>query len=156
AGQGHQLERVGQLVQVDDLNPLQLGDLVQVEVIGHHARAEHLGQHHEAFVHLVHVAQLGQVRLVHLQLHPGVGLHPLEDVQPAPPAVALDLVRAVGDALQLLQHETGDDQLGVDDPRFTDIGNPAVNNYAGVQNQRPRPLNLFRKLHIGDDEAELV
>ena len=37
AGQGHRLQGVGQFVQVDDLDALQLGDLVQVEVVGHHA-----------------------------------------------------------------------------------------------------------------------
>ena len=73
---------------------------------------------------------------MHLQLDLGVALHPLEHVQAAPAAVALQLVGAVGDALQLLQHEARHDQLGVDEPRITDIGNPAVDDYTGVQNQR--------------------
>src|SRR5262249_25617807 len=38
AGQRHQLEGVGQLVEVDDVHPLQLADLVEVEVVGDHAR----------------------------------------------------------------------------------------------------------------------
>ena len=53
AGQGHRLQGVGQLVEVDDLDALQLGDLVQVEVVGHHPGAERLGQDHQPLVHLV-------------------------------------------------------------------------------------------------------
>ena len=107
-------------------------------------------------VHAVDLAQLRQVGLVHLQLHLGVVLQPLEDVQPAPAAVALQLVGAVGDALQLLEDEARHDQLGVDEPRITDIGNPAVDDDTGVQHQRPSPLHLLGKLHVGDDEPELV
>src|SRR5262249_38328083 len=148
---------VGQFIQVDDLDPLKLGNLVQVEVVGHHARTQRLGQDHQALVHLVNVAsQAGQVRLVHLQFHLGVGLHALEHVQAAAAAVALDLVGTVGNALQLLQHKAGHDQLGVDDPRITNIGNPAVNNHTGVEHQRPGTLDLFRELHVRDDKAELI
>ena len=93
---------------------------------------------------------------MHLQLDLGVVLHPLEHVQPAPAAVPLQLVRAVGDRLQLLQHEARHDQLGVDEPRITDIGNPAVDDDAGVQDQRPAALDLLGKFDVGDDEAKLV
>src|SRR5205823_2400916 len=119
--------------QVDDLDPLELGDLVQVVVVGHHAGVQGLGQDDQALVHLVDFAQLGQVAVVKDHLHLAVVLHPLQDVQAAPPAVPLQLVRAVGDALEFLEHELGDDQLRVDNPRITNIGNAAVNNYAGIQ-----------------------
>src|SRR3712207_6972487 len=43
--------------------------------------------------------------VVHLQVDLRVGLEPLEDVQPAAAAVPLELVVAVRDRLELLQHE---------------------------------------------------
>src|SRR5262249_6230012 len=94
--------------------------------------------------------------LVHVQINFGVGLHALEDVQAAASAVALDLVPAVGDTLQLLEHKARHDQLGVDNPRITNIGNPAIDDDTRVQDQRPRPLNLFGKLDIRNNEAELL
>ena len=38
-----------------------------------------------------------------------------QHVQPAPAAVALQLVAAVGDQLQFVQHEPRDDQLALED-----------------------------------------
>ena len=40
AGQGHGLEGVGHLVEVDDVDALKLGDLVEVEVVGDDAAAD--------------------------------------------------------------------------------------------------------------------
>src|SRR5262249_848338 len=137
ARQSDQLEGVGQFVQVDDLHALQLSNLVQVEVVGHDAGAKGFGQHDQALVNLVRVAQLTEIGLVHLQFHFGIGLHPLEDIQAAPAAIALNLVGTVRDALQFLKDKTGHDHLGVDDPRIAYIGNPAVNNYTRIQNQGP-------------------
>src|SRR5262249_34651049 len=71
-------------------------------------------------------------------------------------AVALDLVAAVGDALQLLEHKARHDQLGVDNPRITNIGNPAIDDDTRVQHQRPGPFNLFGELDIRNNEAELL
>ena len=99
SGQGDRLEGVGDLVQVDDLDPLQLGDLVQVVVIGHHPAAQAAGHDHEPLIDLEDVVQLGQVGLVDLELDLGVIQHPLEHVQAAAAPVALQLVSAVGDAL---------------------------------------------------------
>ena len=156
AGQRHRLQCVGQLVKVDDLDALQLRDLVEVVVVGHHPGAQQFSQDHQAFVDLGHLAQLGQVAVVHLQIDLGVRLHPLEHVQPAPAAVALQLVGAIGDGLQLLKDETRHDELGVDEPRFTHIGNSAINYDRRVENQRFSPLNLLGEFHVGDDEAKFV
>src|SRR5262249_16697937 len=130
AWESHRLHRVGQLIEVNDFDSLQLSNLVEVEVIGHHAGAHGLGENDQALIDLVYVAQFLQVGLVHLKFNFGVVLHPLENVQPTPPAVALQLVGTVGDALQLLEDRARHDQLVVDDPRITDIGNPAVDNDA--------------------------
>ena len=59
--------------------------------------------------------------------------------RPAAPAVAAQLVGAVGDALQLLEHEAGDDQRLVDHPRLGDVGDPPVDHDRGVEHQRSAP-----------------
>src|SRR5262245_2506433 len=156
AGERHELEGVGQLVQVDDVHALQLANLVQVEVVGDDASADGLGQNDQALVHLRHFAELGQVGLVHVQINLRVGLHAFEDVQAPSSAVPLDLVSAVGNALQLLEYKARHDQLGVDNPRITNIGNPAVYDDTRVQDQRSGPFNLFGELDIRNNEAELL
>src|SRR5207245_5236415 len=96
------------------------------------------------------------VCLMYLKLHLGVGLHLFQHVHAAPAAIALEFVGTVSDMLQFLQHEARHDHLGVDDSRITNIGNPAVDNHVSIQDQPSSPLYLLRKLHVRDDEAELV
>src|SRR5207253_7014246 len=112
-------QSVGQFVEVDDLHPLQLANLVQIEVVGHHTGINRLGEHDQPLVDLVDLLELGQVCFVHLQLNLLIALQPLEDVQTTPTAVSLDLVGAVGNSLQLLKHKARSDQLSIDDPRIT-------------------------------------
>ena len=83
-------------------------------------------------------------------------LEPVEDVEPAAAAVPAQLVGAVGDALQLLEHEPRDDHRLVDHPGLGDVGDPAVDDDRGVQDQRPRTLDLLGELDVGDDEPEVV
>src|SRR5207253_2094438 len=93
--------------------------------------------------------------LVHLQIDLGVGLHAFEDVEPAAAAVALDLVRAVGNALQLLKHEARHIKLGIENARITNIGNSPVDDDTRVEHERAWPLNLFGELDIGNNESKL-
>ena len=58
----------------------------------------------------------------------------LQDVEAAPAAVALERVGRVGDELQLLEHELRDDERAVDEARFADVGDAAVDDHAGVEN----------------------
>ena len=57
----------------------------------------------------------------------------LQDVEPAPAAVALQRVGGVGDELQLLEHELRDDERAVEEAGLADVGNPAVDDHAGVE-----------------------
>jgi len=58
--------------------------------------------------------------------------------------------------LQLLQHEARHDQRGVDNPGITNIGNPAVDNDARIENERLGALKLLGKFDIGDKEAKIA
>ena len=53
-------------VKVDDLDPLKLANLVEVEVVGDDAAGHRLSEHHQPLVDFLHLAQLGQVGLVYL------------------------------------------------------------------------------------------
>ena len=59
-------------------------------------------------------------------------------------------------ALQLGDHELRHDQLVVDDARFDDVGDPAVDHHARVEHVRLEPFHFLGELDVGNDEAEVV
>jgi hypothetical protein len=44
----------------------------------------------------------------------------------------------------------------IDHARFSHVGNPSVNHHRRIQHQGPRPLDLFRKFHVRDDEPKII
>ena len=144
------LHRVRERVDVHHPDTLELGDPVEVEVVGQYDPAASLGQLHELRVHLGHAG-----RLVVDDLDGGmrVALHPVEDLEPAPPAVAAERVRRIGDVLELLQHEPGHDQRPVDEARLDDLRDPAVDEDAGVDDDPGLALGARLLLAGPPDEA---
>ena len=76
--------------------------------------------------------RLGHVVLDDLDRRAGLLLHPGQDLQAAPAAVAAQRVGAVGDVLELVEDEARHDQRAVDEPGLDDLGDPAVDDRAGV------------------------
>ena len=58
--------------------------------------------------------------------------------------------------LKLLKYEFRHDELGIDNPSITDIGNSAVDNHTGIENERPIALYLLGELDVGNDETKFV
>ena len=122
---------VGQLVDVQDLDAAQLRDLVEVEVVGHDAaeqRPRQLDQLQVDFLDLRKV-EVGDDDLDARHL-----LDAMQDVEPAPAAVALERIGRVGDELQLLEHELRHDQRAVEESGLDDVGDAAVDDHARVEN----------------------
>src|ERR1039457_6153744 len=80
------LERIGQFVDVEHLHAMQLGDLVQIEVVGDDLRVVDLGQLDQLHVHL---ADMREIVLDDLDVEVGHLLDALQDVEPAASAIAL-------------------------------------------------------------------
>ena len=105
AGQHDGLQRVRQQVDVHDLDALQRGDLVQVEIVGHNFRVVALGQLDQLQIHF------GDVReIVFGDLHVEMRhfLDALQHFQSAAAALALQRVGRIGHQLQLAQNETAE------------------------------------------------
>ncbi len=128
-GQHRRLDRVRERVDVHDPDALQLGDPVEVEVIGQDDPAPRLRQRDQLRVDLGHV---GDVVLDDLDRCRWFLLHPVEDVEPPAPAVATQRVGAVGDVLELVEHEARDHEGPVDEPGLDDLGDPAVDDRARI------------------------
>ena len=97
AGQEHRLEGVGDVVEVDHADVVQLGDLVEVVVVGDDLAFEMLGQQHELLVDRL-AGEFRQFAVVDHQVDLRVAAEPVEDVEPAPAAAAAELVAGIGDA----------------------------------------------------------
>ena len=146
AGEHGRLDRVRQRVDVHDPHALQLGDPVEVEVVGQDHPAARPREGHELGVHL----GLGRHRVLDdLDRGPRLLLHPGEDLEAAPAAVAAQRVRAVGDVLELIEDEPRDHERAVDEPGLDDLGDPSIDDRARVDDDarvaglrpgpRPRP-----------------
>ena len=91
--QHHGLQRIREQVHVHDFDSLQRGNLVQVEIVGHHfcvVAFRELDQFHIDFLHL------REVLLHHLHLQIRQLLNTLQNIQAAPAAVPLHAVRGIG------------------------------------------------------------
>ena len=88
-------------------------------------------------------ADAGRLVVDDLDRGPRVALHPREDLEAAPAAVAPQRVRGVRDVLQLLEHEARHDQRAVDEPGLHDLGDPAVDEHARVDDDVRVALGLL-------------
>ena len=130
AGQNHGLEGVGQIVDVEHFNVVQVGHLVQVEVVGDDLGLPLLGQLQQLEVDF---ADGGKIVGDDLNLELGVGLHALQHVKAAAAALALGTIGGVGHHLELAEHELRHHQRAVDKAGFGDVGNAPVDDDASVQ-----------------------
>ena len=124
------LERVGQVVDVEDGNAVQVGDLVEVEVVGDDFGVEVLSQLDQLEINF---ADGGVVVLDDLNGKLRIALHALEDIEPAAASLAAGGILGVGDHLQLAKDELGDDERAFEKTGLGHIGNAAVDDGAGVQ-----------------------
>src|SRR5436190_3761834 len=170
AGEDDRLERVGELVDVEDVDAAELGHLVQVEVVGDDLSLERAPELDQLQVDLAH---FGKVDVGDGDVDAGHLLDLLEDVEAAAAAVALQRVGGIGDQLQLLEHELRDHERAVEKAGLAHVGDAAVDDDAGVENavallgpgvaeqadeaRRFQPLPLARAHHdpeIREDEQD--
>ena len=86
-------------------------------------------QHHQLRVDL---ADLRKRILDDLHVHPRVLLEAGQDLQATPAAVAPEGVGVVGDPLELVEHDAGDDERPLQEARLRDVGDPSVDDRARV------------------------
>src|SRR5215831_7063101 len=131
ARQYDRLQGVGQFVDVQHLHAMQLRHLIEVEIVGDDLAVVDLGEFDQLHVDL---ARLGEILLDDLDVEVGHFLNTLQDVQAAAPAIALHRIGGIRDELQLPQDELWDHQHSIQKSGLRDVGDPPVDNDAGVQN----------------------
>src|SRR5207342_194677 len=129
ARQHRRLHGIGERVDVEDADALELGDPVQVVVVGQDRLRAHPGEGDELGVDL---GDVGHGLVDDLDRGRRVLLHLRQDLEAAPAAVATERVRAVRDVLELVEDELRDNERAVDEARIDDLGDPAVDDRARV------------------------
>src|SRR5260370_27858073 len=140
-------ERVGQLVDVEHIHALELGDFVEVEVVGDDFGLVELGQLNQLEINFAHG---GEIILHDLHCDGSHLLDTLHDIEPAPSAVPLQRVGRVGHQLQLAQHKLRQHQHAIQKASFGNIGNAAVNDDAGIEDL----VNLLAHLFAAKDASQ--
>ena len=144
ARQHNRLQRVRQLIDIQNLDAMQLCDFIQIEVVGDDLAIVDLGQLDQLHVHL---ANVGKVIFHNLHVEVRHFLDTLQDVEASPAAIALHGVRRIGHKLQLAEHKLRYHQHAVEKTGLGDVGNAAIDDDAGVQNLEGFFQTLFAAEH---------
>src|ERR1035438_2395218 len=147
AGQDDRLERVGQFIDIEHSHPLQLGHLIQIEVVGQNLAFVDFGQLDRLHVDF---ADARKVIFHNLNLDRGSFLQPLQDVEAAASAIAFQRVGGVSYQLQFPQHELRNHNETVEESSLGDIGNAPVNDDARIENL----VTLLARFLSAKDAAE--
>src|ERR1700688_513499 len=124
------LERVSQLIDVQDLDAVKLGNFVQVEIVGHDLAVVNFGELDQLHVHF---RDIGEVILENLNVKLGHLLDALQNVQAAASAIALERIGRVRHQLQFAEYELGDYQRTIQETRLNNVGDATVDNNASIQ-----------------------
>ena len=104
-GQVNGLQRVGELVDIEDLDAAKLRDLVQIEIVRDDLRFEFLGEFDQLHIHF---ANRRIVVLDELHSDPGHFLNSLKNIQTAAPTIALQRISGIGNLLEFAQGQNGE------------------------------------------------
>src|ERR1019366_1122991 len=146
-------ERFGQVVQVDVIDLLQLGDIAPVVVVGIELGTQVTRQAHQLRINF---RFFREVAIVDLDFIARVALDAIEHLQTAAAPGALNGVVGIGDLLELLQHKAWHDDQPLDKIRLDQVGNAAIHDDAGIEQQEIVRFVLGREADIGDDEGEVL
>ena len=153
SGQQDDAERLGDLVDVDAVDRLQLGDLAQVVIVGEQFSPQVARQPDELGVHVLLVREIA---VMNSHFVARVAPDAIEHLEAVAAARALDRVAGIGHLLQFLQHEPRDDNQALEEIRLDEVGDAAVNDDAGVQQQQILGLVLRREPHVGNNERKIL
>ena len=149
------LERIGDIVEVDDSKPLHAGDLVQIVVAGNNPPIKSFRQLDKLLIDRL-ALEVFPLDLQNLHIGMFAGLQLLQDFKSTSATRAAHFVVTVGHVLHFVQDEFGNDDLGIENAGFDNVGNASVDERAAVENQRLPTFQLFGKLDIRNHKTEIV
>lgn len=134
------------------IDALEFGEFAEIVIVGEKFRAEVAGEADEFAVHFGFVREIA---VVDSDFVGGAFLDAAEDFQAAASASAFDGIFGVSDLLQFFQDEAGDDDDAFEEIGFDEVGDAAIDDDAGVEQEEVVGFVLFGEADVGDDEGEI-
>src|SRR5262249_14899171 len=130
AWQHDRLQRICQLINVQDFHALELGDLVEIEIVGDDLGLIDLRQFDQLEIYF---SDIGEIVFHDLHVHRGHLLDPLQNIQPPTTAITLETIRRISHELKLPQHKLWHHYHAIQKSGLGDIGDAAIDNHTRVQ-----------------------
>src|SRR5262249_47819477 len=104
----------------------------------------------------VHFGDAIDIGIRNLDGDVGFFLQPVQDVQAAPATIAAQAVGRIGDMLQFFQHKAWHDECAADKASLADVGNAAIDDGAGVQQNLVRDFAILFAPTGSEDQVAAV
>ena len=151
AGNDDRLERVREVVEVEDADAFELGDAIEVVVVGHDREASLLRQLDQLHVDLV---ELRNVVVDEFDVDEWLFLQGVEDLEAAPSTVAAQSIAGVGDVLKLGEDEMRHQHSLTQEAGLRDVHDAAIDDNAGVEQDARLHSTAFDQAGPGAGRAE--
>ena len=152
AGQKDDAHGLGHFVEVDVVDALEFGELAEVVVVGEKFCAE-VARKADEFA--VDFGLVREIAVVDFDFVGRVFLDAAEDFKATTSAGAFDRIFGVGDLLQFFEDEAGDDDDAFEEVRLDEVGDAAVNDDAGIEQEEIVRFVLFCEADVGNDKREI-
>jgi len=152
AGQQDDAHGLGHFVKVDVVDALELGEFAEVVVVGEKFRAKVARETDEFAVDFGFVREIA---IVNFDFVGGVFLDAAENLKAAASAGAFDGIFGIGDLLEFFQDEAGHNNDAFEEIGFDEVGNAAVDDDAGIEQEEVVGFVLFCEADVRDDEGEI-
>ena len=155
ARQEDRLERVRQVVKIDDRNALKTRYLIEVVVVRNEFPFKVLRERDQFQVDRL-IRGFRELGVVDLQVDARHILKAVEDVEPAATANTAAPVGTVGDVLQFHDRKTRHEKRPVNEFRLHDVGDAPVDYDARIKNERLNAFNTALEFNERNNEPEIV
>src|ERR1700722_13793663 len=136
ARQHDRLQGICQFVDVQHRDTLQLRYFIEIEIVGDDLAFVELSQFNQFQIDF---ADCGKIIFHDLNLYRSDLLQALQNVEAAASTIAFERIGRIGYQLQFTQNELRRHDYAIEKAGLGDVGNAAINNYAGIQNFETLP-----------------
>ena len=143
---------LGHFVEVDVVDALEFGEFAEVVIVGEKFCAQVA---READEFAVHFSLIREVAVVNFDFIGGAFLDTAEYFETAASTSALNGVLGVGDLLEFFQDKARDDDDAFEEIGFDEVGDAAIDDDTGIEQEKIVGFILFCEPNVRDDEREI-
>lgn len=153
AWDGVGIEGFGEGVEVKPFDIMEFGDLCEVVVGGEDLGFKGLGEEDELGIDLLAIAD---GRLIDAEVDMVHGADAVEGIEPFASACLAIGIGGIGDGLEFVEDESGDDDAVAEESALADAGEAAIDEGGGIDEDEGDIDIMGDEADVGDDEVKLV